>query len=128
MADVQLDDVVYDMGSGDGRTILMAMREFHATSVGIELNPFWVFWTRVNVDRFRLSGQVNVVWGNFFNQDLSNADIVTLYLLQGTNDQLKRKFENELKPRTRVVSYDFTFDGWKPRKFDRRAHVYLYTI
>jgi predicted RNA methylase len=128
MADVQPNDIVYDLGSGDGRIIVMAAREFHATSVGIELNPFWVFWTRVKVALFQLRGKVNVVWGNFFNKDLSKANIVTLYLLQGTNDQLKPKLEKECKPGTRVISHIFTFDGWKPQKVDGAAEIYMYRI
>jgi predicted RNA methylase len=81
MGDVKPDDLLYDLGSGDGRIITMAAREFHAKSVGIEINPFWVFWTKLKVALFRLGGKANVIWSDFFNQDLSKANIVTLYLL-----------------------------------------------
>jgi methylase of polypeptide subunit release factors len=89
MADVESGEVVYDLGSGDGRIIIMAAREFQANSVGIEINPISILWIKVKIALFRLSGKVNVVWGNFFNKDLSKANVVILYLLQGTNDKLK---------------------------------------
>ena len=128
MADVKPGEVVYDLGSGDGRIIVMAAREFHATSVGIEVNQFWILWTRAKVALFHLSGKVNVVWGNFFNQDLSKANIVTLYLLQYTNQKLKPKLEKELKPGTRIISHAYTFDGWNPQKVDEESKIYMYRI
>jgi len=128
MADVKPGDVVYDLGSGDGRIMITAAKEFHARSVGIEINPLWVFWTRLIVTNLGLMDQAKVVWGNFFREDLSKADIVTLYLLQGTNDRLKSKLERELKPGTCVVSHVFTFTGWDPVKVDAESKIYLYII
>jgi hypothetical protein len=106
----------------------MAAREFHATSVGIDVNPFWVLWTRVKVALFRLSGGGRVVWGNFFNQDLGEANVVTLYLVQDTNDRLKPKLEKELKPGARVVSHVFPFKGWDPVAVDSESNIFLYRI
>ncbi|UCE96174.1 MAG: SAM-dependent methyltransferase [Candidatus Bathyarchaeota archaeon] len=128
MADIKPGEVLYDLGSGDGRIIVMAAREFLASSVGIEINPFWIFWTKVKVLLYRLSGKVNIVWGNFFNQDLSKANIVTLYLLQHTNEKLKPKLKKDLKPGTRVISHVFTFDGWILEKSDHKSRIYLYKI
>jgi predicted RNA methylase len=128
MVDVQPGDVLYDLGSGDGRIIVMAAQEFRATSVGIEINPFWVVWTRVKVALLKLRGKVNVVWGNFFDHDLSNANILTLYLLQDTNSKLMPKLGKELKPGTRVISHEFTFDGWNPCKVDYEANIYMYRV
>ena len=128
MANVKPGEVVFDLGSGDGRIIVMAAKEFNATSVGIEINPLWVLWTKVKIALFRLYGKGSVIWGNFFNLDLSKADIVTLYLLQNTNEKLKLKLENELKPGTRVVSHVFTFDGWVLEEFDSKSQIYMYKI
>jgi len=128
MAGVKPEDVVYDLGSGDGRIMITAASEFHARSVGIEINPLWVFWTRLIVTILGLMDQAKVVWGNFFREDLSKANIVTLYLLQGTNDRLKSKLERELKPGTRVVSHVFTFAGWDPVKVDAESKIYVYTM
>lgn len=128
LADVGPDDLLYDLGSGDGRIIVRARMEFKAHSVGIEINPLWVFWTRLKIFLFGLSDRTKVVWGNLFTTDLSNADVVSLYLHQGTNDKLKAKLEHELKPGARVVSHVFTFPGWKLAKADQEAHIYAYTV
>lgn len=128
MAEVKNGDIVYDLGSGDGRTIITAAQEFHARSVGVEANPLWIIWTRCRIRILKLRGYVGVVWGNFFRKDLSEADVVTLYLLQGTNNKLKHKLETELKPGARVVSHYFTFQGWKPVNADFKAQIYLYEI
>jgi hypothetical protein len=128
MAEVKLGDVVYDLGSGDGRIIITAAKKFHARSVGIEANPLWIIWTRYRIRILKLRDHVEVVWGNFFRNDLSEADVVTLYLLQGTNNKLKQKLETELKPGTRVVSHYFTFQGWRPINADYESQIYLYVI
>jgi precorrin-6B methylase 2 len=128
MAEVKNGDIVYDLGSGDGRIIITAAKEFHARSVGVEANPLWIIWTRWRTRILKLRGHVEVVWGNFFRKDLSEADVVTLYLLQGTNNKLKQKLEKELKPGARVVSHYFTFQGWRPLNADFKAQIYLYEI
>jgi predicted RNA methylase len=125
MADVQPGEVVYDLGSGDGRIILTATREFGARSVGIEANPFWVCWTRLLLIMYRVK-HVRVVWGNFFHRDLQEANVVTMYLLQETNEKLQQKLEKELQPGTRVVSHTFTFPKWNPEEME--SGLYLYRI
>jgi cyclopropane fatty-acyl-phospholipid synthase-like methyltransferase len=125
MADVQPNEIVYDLGSGDGRIIILAAREFGAQSVGIEANPFWVGWTRVLLTFYRLE-QVRVEWGNFFHKDLREANVVTLNLLQETTEKLQQKLEEELQPGTRVVSHTFTFPQWTPETIN--SELYLYKI
>lgn len=73
-------------------------------------------------------GKSEVIWSNFFKTDLSEASVITVYQGQEINNKLKTKFEKELAPGTRIVSYSFTFDGWKPSKEDPESEVYLYTI
>jgi predicted RNA methylase len=128
MAEVNPGDVVYDLGSGDGRIIITAAKEFHARSVGIEVNPLWVLWTRWKVGFSGLGDRVEVVWGNFFRMDLGKADVVTLYLLQPTNTILIQKLEQELKPGARVVTHVYTFEGWRASSVDITSHIYLYKI
>ena len=128
LAKVKPGDIVYDLGSGDGRIIMTAAREFHASSIGIEVNPLWVLWTRLKIEIVRLTDHVEVVWGNFFQKDLSKADVVTLYLLQGMNNRLKQKLERELKPGTRIVSYVFTFPDWELLDYDCKSEIYVYRI
>jgi SAM-dependent methyltransferase len=126
MAKVQAGDIVYDLGSGDGRVIILAARKFNAKSVGIEINPFWVVWARFSAVISRVSGKVSVVWGNFFDQDLGRADVLTLYLLQDTNARLKPKLERELRPGTRIISHVYTFEDWEPVEVDEDSDLYLY--
>jgi precorrin-6B methylase 2 len=121
-------DVVYDLGSGDGRVIIEAARSYNARAVGVEADPLRVVYSRMAVSLHRLKGKVTVVWGNFFHIDLSEATVVTLFLTQGTNQRLKSKLLSELRPGTRVVSYVWTFEGWTPKSRDEENELALYVI
>jgi cyclopropane fatty-acyl-phospholipid synthase-like methyltransferase len=128
MADVQPGEVVYDLGSGDGRVIIMAARRFGARAVGIEIDPLRYLWTRMLITVLGLQGEVRVVWGDFFDQDLSQADVVTVYLLQKTNTRLMDKLRRELRPGARVVSNTFIFPGWALARKDSEAQLYMYKM
>lgn len=121
-------DVVYDLGSGDGRIVVEAARAYHARAVGVEADPLRVLFSRLVVALLHLKGQVRVIWGNFFHIDLSEATIVTVFLSQGTNQRLKSKLMAELRPGTRVVSYTWTFDDWVPTLRDTKSNLFLYVI
>ncbi len=121
-------DVVYDLGSGDGRIVVEAARTFHARAVGVEADPLRVLFSRAAVSVLHLQGRVKVLWGNFFHVDLSEATIVTLFLSQGTNNRLESKLAAELKPGTRVVSHVWTFDGWTPVLSDAAQNLSLYVM
>lgn len=127
-AKVHQEDTVVDLGSGDGRIIIMAAEEFGATSFGIEADPLRVGWSRSVIRRRGLKNRVKVIWGNFFTQSLADATVVTVYQGQDINKRLKEKFSIELPPGTRVVSYSFPFDGWTPVKTHKNPHLYLYEI
>ena len=128
MADLKPDEVLYDLGSGDGRVLLMAARDVGARAVGIEIDPVRCLWTRIRIAVLGLQDRVQVVRGDLFDQDMSQADVVVVYLLQPTNIKLMRKLWRELRPGTRVVSNTFIFPGWEPTYIDRERHLYLYTI
>ncbi len=128
MADVRPDEVVYDLGSGDARVIVTAARQFGAKAVGIEIDPLRYLWTQIAISVFRLRGQVKVIWGDFFGQDLRQADVVTVYLQQITNLRLMNKLKSELRPGTRIVSHAFTFPGWQVIALDKKAKIYVYKI
>ena len=127
MADVGPDDTVYDLGCGDGRTIITAARRYAARAVGIEIDPLRYLWCQVLITILGLRGQVKIVFGDFYTQDLSAADVITCYLLQGTNNKLESKLKLELRPNTRVVSHYFTFPGLHLVSQDEETKVYLYT-
>ena len=100
-----------DLGCGDGRMIITAVRRYGARAVGIEIDPLRYLWCQFLVSVLGLRDRVKIIFGNFFSQDLSDADVITCYLLQDTNEKLEGKLKQELRPGTRVVSHDFTFPG-----------------
>jgi predicted RNA methylase len=128
MAKVGPDDLVYDLGCGDGRMIVTAARRHGARAVGIEVDPLRYLWCQMLITALGLRGDVRVVYGDFFTQDLSDADVVTCYLLQSTNEKLVEKLKLELRPSTRVVSHDFTFPGLHLVRQDDEAKLYLYDL
>lgn len=128
LAQVKPGDMVYDLGSGDGRVIIEAARSFRAKAVGIEIDPIRFIWTKARIFLLGLSGKVNVLLGNFFKIDISDADVVTIYLLQETNFNLIDKFIRELRPGTRIVSNTFTLPGLKIINHDEKLKIYVYIV
>jgi SAM-dependent methyltransferase len=127
LAKVGPDDLVYDLGCGDGRTIVTAARHYGARAVGIEIDPLRYLWCQLLITALGLRDRVRIVYGDFFNQDFSDADVVTCYLLSKTNKKLEKKLKQELRPTTRVVSNTFTFPGLRLAGQDADAKIYMYT-
>ena len=127
-AEVNSEDTLYDLGSGDGRIIVMAGKEFGATAIGIELDPIRLLWSRLAIRRHRLRERVRVIRANFFKVSVDDATIVTLYQGHEINKKIRDKLAKELKPGSRVVSYRFILDGWEPTKTDDEKSIYLYVI
>jgi SAM-dependent methyltransferase len=107
-------DLVADLGSGDGRIVIAAARDFGARGLGIELDPGLVEKSRDNARAAKVADRVSFIHGNVLHADLSGASVVTLYLLPHLIDQLQPRLLDELRPGTRVVSHAFTMRGWKP--------------
>ena len=128
LAGVRPGDLVYDLGCGDGRTIVTAARHYGARSVGIEIDPLRYLWCQALITILGLRDRVRVIQGSFFGQDLSNANVVTCYLLQSTNEKLEGKFMRELDPGTRVVSNSSTFPRLHLRRRDSETEHCLYTL
>jgi SAM-dependent methyltransferase len=128
LARVRPGEVVYDLGSGDGRILLAAARRYGARAVGVEIDPLRYALTRAAVAIVGLSGLVAVRFGDLFRADLSEADVVTCYLWQDTNDALESKLASELRPGARVVSHRYTFPGLRLVDADPRELVYVYEI
>jgi len=127
-------DVVFDLGSGDGRVVIAAARDFGARGVGVEIDPGLV---RTSRDAARAAGvaeRTTFLWQDLFATDLASATVVTLYLRDDVNLKLRPKLLRELAPGTRVVSHDFDMGDWKEDKREEvqgstRSHtVYLWTI
>jgi cyclopropane fatty-acyl-phospholipid synthase-like methyltransferase len=133
-ADLRPGETLYDLGSGDGRIVIMAAKEFGANGVGIELNRRLMREAVRKGEEIMLSEKVKFINRNIFDVDLSPANVVTMYLTTGANEKVRPKLEKELGPGSRVVTHDFSIPGWeyvKNLKFKEgyRSHtIYLYEI
>ena len=125
LAEVGPDDTVYDLGCGDGRTIITAARHYNARAVGVEIDPLRYFWCRLRVNMLGLQDRIKIIHGNFFALDLSEATVITCYLLQDTNNKLENKLEQELRAGTRVVSNTFYFLKLQSVHRDEDAMLYI---
>ena len=128
LARVGPDDVVYDLGSGDGRIVIAAARDFGARGVGIELDPALVAESVRNARRARVAERTSFVLQDIFEADISGATVVTLYLSPDLNLRLRPKLLSQLKPGSRIVSHDFPIGDWPPAsvvkfKGPERTHV-----
>ncbi|HRJ18838.1 MAG TPA: class I SAM-dependent methyltransferase [Bryobacteraceae bacterium] len=127
-------ETVFDLGSGDGRILIAAARDFGARAVGVELSGVLARRSREQAELLGLGNRIEVIEGDLLTVDLKDADVVSLYLMTEANAQLRPKLERELKPGTRVVSLEFEIRGWKPvkvEKFTAHRHdykIYLYEI
>jgi len=116
LANVTADDIVYDLGSGDGRIVIAAARDFGARAVGVEIDPKLVHESRQNAQDAHVSTRVQITQGDLFQVNLEEATVVTLFLLPGINEMLAPKFLKELRPATRIVSYRHDMGEWEPDK------------
>ena len=114
IAQVTVGDVVYDLGSGDGRIVIRAAEKYGAIGVGIEIDPKLVERSREEARKQGLSHLVEFRLGDALKADISRATVVALYLTGEMNSMLRPIFERQLKPGTRVVSHDHGMDGWTP--------------
>lgn len=133
-ARIKPGEVVYDLGSGDGRIVITAARKFQAKGVGVELSEDLYNEAIARIRMLGLQDQVRMIHGNLLNVDLSPADVVTMFLLTSSNARLKPNLEKELRPGARVLSKEFEIRGWKPAQVLRieaggiTHTVYLYEI
>ncbi len=130
VANVTKNDVVYDLGCGDGRIPVTAAKKYGARGVCFDIDPERIKEANANVAKNNVGNLVKVVQGDLFEQDLSGATVITLYLLPSLNVKLMPKLMKELRPGTRIVSHAFDMGDWKPEKeldVDGRK-VYFWTI
>ncbi len=111
-ANVTPNDLVFDLGAGDGKIAIAAARDFGATSVGIEYNPDMAALAQRNVERANLTDRVRIIRGDIFEEDFSNATVVTLYLLPHLNMKLRPTLL-DMRPGTRIVSNSFDMQDWR---------------
>jgi 16S rRNA A1518/A1519 N6-dimethyltransferase RsmA/KsgA/DIM1 with predicted DNA glycosylase/AP lyase activity len=125
---------MFDLGSGDGRIVIMAAKKFGADATGVEFDAdLW----KQSTDRIKALGlqkHAHIILGDILEQDYSSADLLTVYLLPASNDKVRPILEKQLKKGARVVAHDFEFSGWTPEKTETieddgegRSHtLYLY--
>ncbi len=106
-------DVMYDLGSGDGRILITAVQKYGARAVGIEIDPDQVETSRRRIHMLGLDDRISVLHTSALRADLRPADVVTMYFLTSTNEKLKPNLEKCLRPGTRVVSNQFPIKGWR---------------
>ena len=126
LAEVTSKDIVYDLGCGDGRFVVTAARQFGARGVGIDIDPARIREARALIDRTGANDKVRVIQGDLFETDISEATVVTLYLLTRLNLKLRPKLLKELKPGTRIVSHAFDMGDWLPEKTVEVAGTFIY--
>jgi SAM-dependent methyltransferase len=114
LAQVTPDDVVYDLGSGDGRIVIQAAREYGARGVGIELEPPLIQIARHMAREAGVADRVTFIESDFFTADISEATVVMLFLSSAVNARLESKLRAELRPGTRVISHQFPIGTWAP--------------
>ncbi len=119
MARLRHGDVVYDLGSGDGRIIIRAAKKYGVRGVGIEIDPDLVRKAQDNARREKVDHLVEFHAQDALTVDVSPASVVTLYMLPEFNAKLRPIFDRQLKPGARVVSHDFEIQGWVPDRVER---------
>lgn len=130
LARVTADDVVYDLGSGDGRIVIIAAQKYGARGVGVELEPQLVEISRQVAREGQVDDRVTFIEGDLFTTDISEATVVTLYLSSTVNLRLEPKLKRELRPGTRIVSHRFTIGTWAPDAIARveNEELFLWTM
>jgi len=127
LARVKKDDVVYDLGSGDGRIVVSAAK-IGAKAVGVELDPLRVLISRIRIKLAGLENKAKIEHRNLFKVKTKNATVIALFLLPKTMGKIENKIKKELRKGARVVSYKFVFKNWKPTKVDKENKIYLYKV
>jgi SAM-dependent methyltransferase len=133
LSGVGKNDIVYDLGCGDGRLVITAAQRYGAQGVGIDIDPQRISESRRNARQAGVTGRVRFLEQDLFEADIRQATVVTLYLLQRLNIQLRPKLLGDLRPGTRIVSHDFDMAEWQPDQTVRlsgasRSHTIHYWV
>ena len=128
LANLQPDELFYDLGAGDGRVLLIAAREFGARAVGIEVGPVQcaLIWLRAVASG--LGERIQVKWTSFYTADLSSADVVFFYATSKEVSKISLHLERQLKPGSRLVSISADFPEWEPSALAERELIFVYEM
>ncbi|HJZ73977.1 MAG TPA: methyltransferase domain-containing protein [Vicinamibacterales bacterium] len=130
LARVTPGDVVYDLGSGDGRIVILAAQKYGARGVGIEIVHELVERSRLIAKEGDVDDRVTFIEGDLFTADISDATVVTVWLTASVNARLEPKLRRELKPGTRIVAHQFPIGDWPPEQTERvdGEEIFLWTV
>jgi len=130
LARVTPGDVVYDLGSGDGRIVILAAQKYGARGVGIEIVHELVERSRLIAREGEVAGRATFIEGDLFTSDISPATVVTLWLTASVNARLEPKLRRELRPGTRIVAHQFPIGDWPPERTEHvdGEEIFLWTI
>ena len=129
LADVRAEDFVIDLGSGDGRVVIAAVKKFGARGIGVDLDPDRIQESEYNAGVAGVTDRVEFQRQDLFKFDISRASVITMYLLPSVNTRLRPRLLSELKPGTRIVSHDFDLGDWAPdAKSTVRKNVFLWIV
>lgn len=125
---------MFDLGSGDGRVVIMAATKFGADATGVELDEDLYKQSSARIKKLGLEKKARIIHGDVLKQDYSSADVIAVYLLPSSNEKVRPMLEKQLKKGTRIVSHDFEVGGWTPERTESidddgegRSHtLYLY--
>lgn len=131
---IQPGDTVFDLGSGDGRIVIMAAKKFKAKAIGVEFDHDLCVKSQARIQKLGLAKTASIIEGDLLAQDYSSADLITVYLLPVSNEKVRPMLEKQLKKGARVVAHDFEIGGWTPTEVkdidddgEGRSHrLYLY--
>lgn len=133
LAAIKPGEKLYDLGCGDGRVLISAAQNYNAKAIGVEIDDKLVEKAAQRVARLGLQDRIRIIQGDLMKTDLSDADVVVIYLLTMSNEELRPRLEKYLKPGARVLSYSYPVPGWKPQRVDitdgRHDHkIFLYEM
>jgi precorrin-6B methylase 2 len=128
LAELRPDELLYDLGCGDGRVLVIAAKEFGARAVGIEIGPVQCAAAWINAQVNGTGPRVRVRLGDFRKADVRPADVVFIYATSAQAPRLEQLLESQLRPGARVVTIAFDFPNWEPAAFDNRELIFLYEM
>lgn len=128
LAEVKEGEKLVDLGAGDGRILIAAAKEYRAVCRGVEIDPVRWALAKLFIWRNGVRKLAEVEWGNLYETELGETDVVTLYLTRETNSKLRTVLEKGLKPGARVAAYAFPVMGWTPTVIDNINLIFVYEI
>lgn len=126
LVNLQPDETLYDLGCGHGGVLVIAVKEFGANAVGLEVGPVQCVISWVNCLRSEIRSKVRIEARDFFKSDLSQADVVFAYLTSEFGERLEKKLRNELKAGAKIVTVAFELPTWEPTIFEREELIWVY--